>query len=83
MIPEPIESNEEVVSPLKSNIVDAQSAALKKIAHLSEKELLQHIALYNKSILDETLKIKNNIQFFFWLTIIGIVIVFLKGGNFF
>lgn len=81
--PNAVSQKNSLGSPLRTNIVDDQSKALKEIENLSEKELLQHIALYNKQTLEEVHKIKNNIKFFFWLTVMGIVIAFIKSGDFF
>jgi len=47
----------------------------------SEKELLQLIAFYNRRKLAEIERIRENVRFFFWLTVIGLIISFFVFFN--
>jgi hypothetical protein len=54
-----------------------KSDYLKLTDDKSEKELLQLIAFYNKNKMQETERIRRNVVFFFWLSILSIIAAFL------
>jgi len=54
---------------------DAQRQFYKAIEELTDKELQEKQAFYQLEIKIKTEKIYNNIQFFFWVTIISAVLM--------